>query len=41
MWKDIPDYEGLYKINENGYIVLNTIKLKLEECQTIIIYIHI
>jgi hypothetical protein len=32
MWKDIPDYEGLYKINENG-VVINAKNNKIRKPQ--------
>jgi hypothetical protein len=32
MWKDIPEYEGLYKINENG-IVINAKNNKIRKTQ--------
>jgi len=32
MWKDIPEYEGLYKINENG-IVINSKNNEVRKAQ--------
>jgi hypothetical protein len=32
IWKDIPDYEGLYKINENG-VVINAKNNKIRKPQ--------